>query len=34
VKGKELEIPLTFKISTRQIDIILKGGVINYMKEK
>ena len=33
VAGKTLEIPLTFNLSKRQIEIILKGGVINYMKQ-
>ncbi len=32
--GKEIGIPLTFNISERQVDIILKGGVINYVKLK
>jgi aconitate hydratase len=34
VAKKNLEIPLTFHISKRQTEIILKGGVINYVKEK
>ncbi|WP_413999043.1 aconitate hydratase [Flavobacterium sp. W1B] len=32
VVGKEIEIPLTYSISERQTQIILKGGVINYVK--
>jgi aconitate hydratase len=32
--GKDIEIPLTCNISERQVEIILKGGVINYMKQK
>ncbi|MBL4754502.1 MAG: aconitate hydratase, partial [Flavobacteriales bacterium] len=31
--GKDLGIPLTFNLSERQVEIILKGGVINYMKQ-
>jgi aconitate hydratase len=32
--GKDIGIPLTFNISERQVEIILKGGVINYIKQK
>lgn len=32
--GKDIEIPLTYNISERQVEIILKGGVINYVKQK
>ena len=32
--GKDIGIPLTFNISERQAEIILKGGVINYVKQK
>jgi len=32
--GKDIEIPLTCNISERQAEIILKGGVINYIKQK
>ena len=32
--GKDIGIPLTFNISERQVEIILKGGVINYVKQK
>ena len=34
VVGKNIEIPLTYNLSDRQIEIILKGGVINYVKSK
>ncbi len=34
VVGKDTVIPLTYNISERQIEIILKGGVINYIKQK
>lgn len=34
VKEKNIEIPLTYTISERQIEIILKGGVINFVKQK
>lgn len=34
VKGKDLRIELTYNISDRQIEILLKGGFINYKKEK
>jgi aconitate hydratase len=32
--GKNIEIPLICNISDRQVEIILKGGVVNYVKEK
>jgi len=32
--GKDIGIPLTYNISERQVEIILKGGVINYVKQK
>lgn len=34
VVGKNIEIPLTYNISERQVKIILKGGVINFVKQK
>jgi len=34
VVGKDIEIPLTYNISERQVEIILKGGVINFVKQK
>lgn len=34
VKGKDQRIELTYNISDRQIEILLKGGFINYKKEK
>jgi aconitate hydratase len=34
VIGKNIEIPLTYNISERQVEHILKGGVINFVKEK
>jgi aconitate hydratase len=34
VVGKNIEIPLTYNISERQVEIILKGGVINFIKQK
>jgi aconitate hydratase len=34
VKGKDLKIILTYTISKRQAEIILKGGVINLVKHK
>ncbi len=34
VVGKDIGIPLTYNISERQVEIILKGGVINYVKQK
>lgn len=34
VKEKNIEISLTYTISERQIEIILKGGVINFVKQK
>lgn len=33
VVGKDIKIPLTYNISERQVEIILKGGVINYVKQ-
>ena len=32
--GKDIGIPLTYNTSKRQVEIILKGGVINYVKQK
>ncbi len=34
VKDKDLKIKLNYKISKRQSEMILKGGAINYVKEK
>jgi aconitate hydratase len=34
VIGKKIEIPLTYNISERQVGQLLKGGVINYVKQK
>jgi aconitate hydratase len=34
VIGKQIEIPLILNISDRQIDVLLKGGSINYIKDK
>jgi aconitate hydratase len=34
VSGKNIKIPLTYTISERQVEIILKGGVINFVKQK
>jgi aconitate hydratase len=34
VVQKNIEISLTYNISERQLEIILKGGVINYVKQK
>ncbi len=34
VVGKGIEISLTYNISERQVEIILKGGVINFVKQK
>jgi aconitate hydratase len=34
VIGKQIEIPLILNISDRQIETILKGGSINYIKDK
>jgi aconitate hydratase len=34
VIGKNIKIPLTYTISERQVEIILKGGVINFVKQK
>jgi aconitate hydratase len=34
VQGKAMLIPLTVRLSTRQVEIILNGGVINYIKKK
>ena len=33
VIGKNIEIPLTYNISERQVEHILKGGVINFVKQ-
>ncbi|MFT4879488.1 MAG: aconitate hydratase, partial [Flavobacteriales bacterium] len=33
VVGKSIEIQLAFNISNRQVEIILKGGIINYIKQ-
>jgi len=32
--GKTIVIPLAYNISERQVEIILKGGAINYFKQK
>jgi aconitate hydratase len=34
VIGKKINIPLTYNISERQVGQLLKGGVINYVKQK
>jgi aconitate hydratase len=34
VIGKKIEIPLTYNISERQVGQLLKGGVINFVKQK
>ena len=34
VVGKAIEIQLAFNISSRQVEIILKGGIINYIKQR
>jgi aconitate hydratase len=34
VVGKGTEIQLAFNISSRQVEIILKGGIINYIKQR
>jgi aconitate hydratase len=34
VVGKGTEIQLAFNISNRQIEIVLKGGIINYIKQR
>jgi aconitate hydratase len=34
VQEKNLKIPLKYNISQRQVEILLKGGVINYIKEE
>ncbi len=34
IKKKKLEIPLRYAISVRQQQVILQGGIINYMKNK
>ena len=34
VRDKDVEIPLTYNISERQVEMILKGGAINLVKEK
>ena len=34
VKGKGLEIPLTYQISERQVAVLLRGGIINVLKER
>ena len=33
IVGKNIDIPLTFNLSERQKEIILNGGIINYMKK-
>ncbi|MFT6802845.1 MAG: aconitate hydratase, partial [Salibacteraceae bacterium] len=33
VGGKGTEIQLAFNISNRQVEIILKGGIINYIRQ-
>ena len=32
--GKTIVIPLVYNISERQVEIILKGGAINHVKQK
>jgi len=32
--GKGKEIQLAFNISDRQVETILKGGIVNYMKQR
>ena len=34
VVGKNIEIPLAYNISERQVEHILKGGIINFVKQK
>ncbi len=34
VIGKNISIPLTYQISDRQVEMLLKGGAINFVKEK
>jgi len=34
VVGKNIKIPLTYNISERQVAHILKGGIINFVKQK
>jgi len=34
VKDKNLDLELTYRISERQAEMILKGGAINYVKQK
>jgi len=34
VIGKNIEIPLTYNISERQVEHILQGGIINFVKQK
>jgi aconitate hydratase len=34
VIGKKIKIPLTYNISERQVGQLLKGGIINYVKQK
>jgi aconitate hydratase len=34
VVGKNIKIPLTYNISERQVEHILQGGVINFVKQK
>ncbi|MFT5669042.1 MAG: aconitate hydratase, partial [Vicingaceae bacterium] len=34
VIGKATKIQLSFNISSRQIEIILKGGIINYIRQR
>ena len=34
VVGKNIKIPLEYNISERQVAHILKGGIINFVKQK
>lgn len=34
LKGKDIEIPLTYTLSDRQVDVVLKGGIVNAMKDR
>lgn len=34
IKGTDIEIPLTYNISDRQKQVLLDGGIINYIRKK
>lgn len=34
VKGKEIEIPLTYTLSDRQVEVLFDGGLINWVKHR